>query len=129
MRFVVQELLARPRHFELRLEQGGIYKSWALVQKPPDHPGLQRVVTQAEDRDLIFGSFEGTIPDGEYAGEVRIWDQGEYVCHEWGVNEIRVDLHGQRLKGPYQLVRAPHLGERYWLFERLGGAGTAERQP
>ena len=121
MRFVVQEHHAHTHHFEFRLEKDGVYKSWAVYQRLPDRPGSHRLAIQVEDRDLIFGSFEGTIPDGEYAGQIRIWDQGDCVCQEWGANEIRVDLKGQKLNGEYGLVWAPHLGERYWLIEKRGG--------
>ena len=127
MRFVVQEHHDRTHHFDLRLEKDGIYKNWTAHQRLPDRPGIERLVTQVEDCDLIVGSFEGTIPDGEHAGQVRIWDQGEYVCHEWGETEIRVDLKGKKLNGEYALVRAPHLGERYWLIEKRGGIREASR--
>ena len=127
MRFVVQEHRARTHHFEFLLEKGGVYKSWAVYQWLPDRLGTHRLATQVEDHDLIFGSFEGTIPDGEYAGQIRIWDQGDYVCQEWEADEIRVDLKGQKLNGEYELVRAPHLGERYWLIEKLGALREASR--
>jgi len=120
MRFVVQEHHARTHHFALRLEKAGVYKSWSVFQRLPDRPGMHRVATKVEDQDLIFGSFEGTIPDGEYAGRIRILDQGDYVCLEWGDTEIHVDLRGRKLNGEYRLVWAPHLGERYWLIEKCG---------
>ncbi|MDM8007541.1 MAG: DNA polymerase ligase N-terminal domain-containing protein [Phycisphaerae bacterium] len=122
MQFVVQEHHDGARHFDLRLEKDGVYKSWTAHQRLPDRPGIERVVTQAEDCDLIFGSFEGTIPDGQYAGKVQIWDQGDYICHEWGDTEIRVDLKGKKLNGQYALVGAPHLGKRYWVIEKRGPA-------
>ena len=128
MRFVVQEHHARTHHFDFRLEHADVYKSWAVPKGLPDRPGIRRLAIQVEDHDLAFGTFEGTIAEGEYgAGQVAIWDQGDYVCREWGEDKIRIDLEGQKLKGEYGLIRTRHLGKRHWLIQKLRSAGEASR--
>lgn len=121
MQFVVQEHHDPARHFDFHLEKDGVYKSWTSHKWLPDRPGVERVVVQDEDHDLIFGSFEGTIPEGQYgAGRFQVWDQGDYVCRAWDETEILVALKGKKLNGEYRLAWAPHLGQRYWLIEKLG---------
>lgn len=128
MRFVVQEHHARTHHFDFRLEKDGVYKSWAVPKGLPHRPGIRRLAIQVADHDLAFGSFEGTIADGEYgAGQVRIWDQGDYVCQEWSDEKIRVDLEGQKLKGEYSLIRTRHIGEHHWLIQKLRSVRETSR--
>jgi bifunctional non-homologous end joining protein LigD len=52
---------------------------------------------QTEDHPLEYGSFEGTIPQGEYGGgEVSIWDSGTYEVEKWREGrEIIATLHGR----------------------------------
>jgi len=75
------------------------------------NPADKRLAIQVGDHSLEYGSFEGTIPKGEYgAGEVIIWDQGEYEpIGDMGEGllkgRIAFVLHGARLRGEFSLVR------------------------
>jgi bifunctional non-homologous end joining protein LigD len=72
----------------------------------PTDPKKNHLAVQTEDHPLEYGSFEGTIPKGEYgAGEVTIWDWGTYEAEKWrgvpghgdgeGKGEVIAILHGQ----------------------------------
>ena len=95
--FVIQEHHARRLHYDFRLEHEGILASWALPKGVPTDPKENHLAVQTEDHPLEYGSFEGRIPEGEYgAGEVRIWDAGDYVLEKWRDDEeIIVILHGE----------------------------------
>jgi DNA ligase D-like protein (predicted ligase)/DNA ligase D-like protein (predicted 3'-phosphoesterase) len=117
--FVVHEHHARRLHYDLRLEREGVLKSWAVPKGPPQEPGEKRLAVQVEDHPLEYGSFEGTIPKGEYgAGTVTIWDKGFYEPMHWGDDKIEVLMKGKRLDGRYELVRFKKAGENEWLFFR-----------
>jgi DNA ligase D-like protein (predicted 3'-phosphoesterase) len=117
--YVIQKHAASRLHWDLRLEEGGVLKSWAVPKEPPSEPGVRRLAVEVEDHTLAYAGFEGTIPEGEYgAGKVEIWDKGTYVLLEKTEGKRVVDLHGRKLRGPYALVRIKEKkpGEKPWLF-------------
>lgn len=94
--FVIQEHHARSLHWDFRLEHEGVLVSWALPRGVPVSPAQNRLAVHVEDHPLEYGSFEGTIPVGEYgAGDVSIWDRGDYELEKWRDDEVIVTLHGE----------------------------------
>ena len=93
----------------------GVLKSWAVPKTPPTEAGVKRLAVEVEDHSVEYASFEGVIPEGEYgAGTVEIWDKGSYILLERKENKITVDIHGEKLKGIYYLVRFKD--RKNWLF-------------
>jgi bifunctional non-homologous end joining protein LigD len=118
-RFVIQKHRARSLHYDFRLERDGVYKSWAVPKGVPETMGTRHLAVQVPDHPLEWGAFEGSIPAGQYgAGTVELWDQGTYDLLKWSDQGIDFVLHGQRLEGPYSLVRFARKGPRDWLVFR-----------
>ena len=116
---MVQKHRARTLHYDFRLERDGVFKSWAVPKGIPETIGTRRLAVQVPDHPLEYGSFEGTIPEGEYgAGTVEIWDEGTYDLLEWSADTIGFILHGHRFEGPYSLIRFDRKGPRDWLLFR-----------
>jgi bifunctional non-homologous end joining protein LigD len=121
-RFVVHEHHATHLHWDFRLEFAGVLKSWAVPKGPSLNPAAKRLAIQVEDHDLAYGSFAGTIPAGHYgAGEVLIWDEGEYepladFAAGLAAGAIRFSLHGRRLAGEFSLVRLKKGSGKEWLL-------------
>src|ERR1044071_4304015 len=66
---------------------------------------------QVEDHPIEYGSFEGTIPKGEYGGgTVMVWDRGTWTPLDdpkqgYAKGHLRFELHGAKLRGAWHLVR------------------------
>ncbi len=134
--YLVQKHAASSLHYDLRLESGGVLKSWAVPKGPSLDPADKRLAVMTEDHPLEYAAFEGTIPEGEYgAGTVMLWDlgwwepdvawmkegkggAGEAVDPETALarGELKFILHGQKLTGSWALVQMKGRGEKNWLL-------------
>jgi DNA ligase D-like protein (predicted 3'-phosphoesterase) len=116
--YVIQRHDATHLHYDLRLEDEGVLKSWAVPKEPPTEHGVKRLAVQTEDHPFEYATFEGRIPKGEYgAGEIEIWDSGSFKLLEKTHDKYIVELHGKKLKGPYALIRFTRSGDpKNWLF-------------
>jgi bifunctional non-homologous end joining protein LigD len=113
LRFVIQKHAASRLHYDLRLELGGVFKSWAVTRGPSLDPADKRLAVEVEDHPLGYGDFEGTIPKGQYGGgTVQIWDRGYWAPQgsqsaeaALAAGELKFVLEGERLHGSWVLVR------------------------
>jgi DNA ligase D-like protein (predicted 3'-phosphoesterase) len=113
--YLIHKHAATHLHYDLRLEMDDVLKSWAIPKEPPVEIGTRRLAVQVEDHPLSYASFQGTIPKGEYgAGTVEIWDRGTYKLIDRKEDKLIVDINGQKLRGPYVLVRLKD--KKNWLF-------------
>ncbi|MGA2141643.1 MAG: non-homologous end-joining DNA ligase [Brevinematales bacterium] len=121
-RFVVHKHWARRLHYDLRLEMGGVLKSWAVPKGPSLIPFEKRLAVNVEDHPLEYIDFKGEIPGGEYgAGTVEIWDKGQWEAVEsdplkaFKDGMIKFRLHGKKLQGLWTLVKMKR-EENQWLL-------------
>src|SRR3954452_7979137 len=128
--FVVQKHDASRLHWDFRLELDGVLKSWAVPKGPSLDPGENRLAMRTEDHPLDYGSFEGTIPKGEYGGgTVMLWDQGRWIpdprkdpSKTIEEGHLHFALEGERMKGEWVLFRLnPRPGERGepWMLKKV----------
>jgi bifunctional non-homologous end joining protein LigD len=128
--FVVQKHEASRLHWDFRLELDGVLKSWAVPKGPSLDPAEKRLAMRTEDHPLDYGTFEGTIPAGEYGGgTVMLWDEGRWIPQpgkdpsktiEDG--HLHFTLEGERMKGEWVLFRlSPRPGERGepWMLKKV----------
>lgn len=121
--YVMHKHAARHEHFDLRIEQEGVLRSWALPKGPPLETGEKRLAIEVEDHPLEYGGFEGTIPKGEYgAGTVMVWDVGRWqVDGRNDADQLDFILTGAKLRGAWTLVRLHDRGRgrkkgKSWLL-------------
>jgi bifunctional non-homologous end joining protein LigD len=121
--YLVQKHDATRLHYDFRLELDGVLLSWAVTKGPSIDPADKRLAVRTEDHPLSYGSFEGTIPKGQYGGgTVMLWDTGTWEPLDdphAGLKKghLSFALHGNRLKGRWDLVRMHGNGKREnWLL-------------
>ena len=116
-RFVVQQHDATTLHFDLRIEDGGVLRSWAVPKGPSMDPAVRRLAVPVEDHSMAAGEFEG-VHEGSVrgSGAVIIWDEGtvDLVRNEPG--HLSFVLHGHKLAGGFALTRT---GERRWILIKV----------
>lgn len=115
--FVVHRHHASRLHYDLRLEQNGVLKSWAVPKGLPPRPGVMRLAVATEDHPLEYLNFEGTIPKGEYGGgEMWIYARGKYLITKEKKNGFYFRLQSRELNAEYRTHKTK---ENEWLLERV----------
>ena len=123
--FCVQRHDATRLHYDIRLEIDGVLKSWAIPKGPTLDPTVRHLAAHVEDHPIDYGSFEGTIPAGNYgAGSVMLWDRGTFdvldnlpARDQLARGDLKFRLHGEKLKGDYAIVLMKGRGKgNEWLL-------------
>ena len=115
--FVIHRHHATRLHYDLRLEQKGVLRSWAVPKGLPPRPGIMRLAVQVEDHPLEYVRFEGAIPKGEYGGGMM-----------WKFAQGRYEITKEKKGGFYFRLQSPELNAEFrvhntrdnqWLIERV----------
>lgn len=115
--FVVHRHHATRLHYDLRLEQDGTLKSWAVPKGLPPRPGIIRLAVATEDHPLEYLNFEGTIPKGQYGGgDMWIYARGKYAITKEKKDGFYFRLHGKELNAEYSTHRTK---EKEWIVQRV----------
>lgn len=126
--YLIQKHAASRLHYDFRLELDGTLKSWAVPKGPSYDPKDKRLAVHVEDHPIEYGSFEGTIPKGQYGGgTVMLWDRGTWepldenpkkAYHE---GKMKFLIHGEKLQGAWALIRIKgrdeDKGDNWLLFK------------
>ena len=127
-------------HYDLRLQVGGVLKSWAVPKGPSLNPADKRLAVETEDHPLEYIDFEGVIPEGEYGGgPMIVWDTGTWapmddVEKSLTTGAFKFRLAGEKLKGGWMLARLkPKPGEdrnkKNWLLFKEHDLAAERRRP
>ena len=144
LRFVIQKHDASHVHYDFRLEMQGVLKSWAVPKGPSLNPADKRLAMAVEDHPYDYRTFEGIIPAGNYGGgTVIVWDEGTYEPMEGeGLNRkeqeklllkqlysgnLKIRMHGKKIKGDYALFQMKSRGERAWILVKKNDEFASEK--
>jgi DNA ligase D-like protein (predicted ligase)/DNA ligase D-like protein (predicted polymerase)/DNA ligase D-like protein (predicted 3'-phosphoesterase) len=115
--FVVHRHHASHLHYDLRLEQDGVLKSWAVPKGLPPYPGVKRFAVQTEDHPMQYLTFDGTIPKGQYGGgEMWIYALGKYQITKDKKGGFYFRLTSKEVNGEYRIYK---IKPKEWLLERV----------
>jgi DNA ligase D-like protein (predicted 3'-phosphoesterase) len=103
-RFVLHDHRKPRPHFDLRLEDDGVLKSWAVPRGLPTTSSQDRLAVQVDDHELDHI---------DYTDEDKfIADSGTWEEHSRTDRRLLFTLHGQHGSRRYALIRT----ERDWLL-------------
>ncbi len=115
--FVVHRHHATRLHYDLRLEQEGTLKSWAVPKGLPPRPGIIRLAVATEDHPLEYLNFEGTIPKGQYGGgDMWIYARGKYAITKEKKGGFYFRLQSKELNAEYSTHKTK---ENEWIVQRV----------
>ncbi|MEJ1240043.1 non-homologous end-joining DNA ligase [Chryseolinea sp. T2] len=116
-RFVIHRHHASRLHYDLRLEQDGVLRSWAVPKGIPPFPGVKRLAVQTEDHPIEYLKFDGKIPKGQYgAGEMWIYALGRYQITKDKKDGFYFRLNSKEVTGEYRIHK---MKDKEWLLERV----------
>ena len=101
--FVLHEHHKPRHHFDLRLEEEGVLRSWALPRGLPDSPARNRLAVAVPDHDLDHLTYED---DDKSVADTGWWQQ-----ESRDERRIVLVLHGREGSRRYALIRT----DRDWL--------------
>ena len=115
--FVVHRHHASRLHYDLRLEENGVLRSWAVPKGMPPKPGIKRLAVATEDHPLEYLEFEGTIPKKQYGGG-QMWSYaaGKYEITKEKKDGFYFSLKSPQLSGEF---RIHNMKDKEWLLERV----------
>ena len=97
----------RPRpHFDLRLEQDGVLRSWALPKGLPVDSAGNRLAVQVADHELEHLTYQD---ETKTIADIGWWEE-----HERTEKRFVFTLHGRQGAVRYALIHT----ERDWLLHR-----------
>jgi DNA ligase D-like protein (predicted 3'-phosphoesterase) len=95
----------RPRpHFDLRLEEDGVLRSWAVPRGLPHDPTDDRLAVAVADHDLDHLTYEDA--------DKSIVDFGTWEEHDRNDRRLLFSLHGRHGTRRYALIHT----EKDWLL-------------
>ncbi|HLF65233.1 MAG TPA: non-homologous end-joining DNA ligase [Saprospiraceae bacterium] len=115
--FVIHRHDATRLHYDLRLSDNGVLRSWAVPKGLPPAPGIKRLAVETEPHPMEYLDFEGEIPKGHYgAGDIWIFARGNYR-----ITKQKKDGFYFKLESPTidQEFRIHHMKDKDWLLERV----------
>ena len=110
-RFVLHEHRKPRLHFDLRLEEDGVLRSWAVPRGLPETPRGNRLAVAVPDHDLEHLTYED---EDKSIADIGTWEE-----HDRTDRRFVFTLHGRESDKRYALIRT---GEG-WLLHLMKDQG------
>jgi len=117
--YVVHQHRAGRSHFDLRIIENGILRSWSLLKEPPCRNGEKRLAIERESfpaESIDSGYFE---EEAFGSGRVAPWDSGEVEIASAAAKRLILVFHGKKMSGKYEFRRMLWYPGNRWLLTKL----------
>ena len=122
--YVVHQHKAGRSHFDLRIIQNGVLRSWSLLKEPPCRNGERRLAIERESypAESIDDSYFEEEAFGR--GRVSAWDMGEVEISAASPKRLVLLFSGRKMSGKYEFRRMLWYPGNRWLLTKLREPAT-----
>ncbi|MBN2243192.1 MAG: hypothetical protein JW793_10920 [Acidobacteria bacterium] len=117
-RFVVHRHSTGRTHFDLRIVENGILRSWSLLREPPRRTGEKRLAIERES--FTADSIDSQSFDEEAfgSGRVRAWDAGEVDIRVVSPAHLAFVFRGERISGSFEIRKMRWYPGNRWILKK-----------
>jgi bifunctional non-homologous end joining protein LigD len=118
-RFIVHQHKAGRSHFDLRVLQNGVLRSWSLLKEPPRRRGERRLAVERES--YTAESIDSSLFEEEAFGRgpVVTWDKGEVEIKNISPRHFSLVFSGSKVEGKYEFHRMLWYPGNRWLLVKM----------
>ncbi len=118
-RFVVHQHKTGRTHFDLRIVQNGVLRSWSLLKEPPCREAERRLAIERESFTADSIGSRNFEEEAFGLGRVSAWDQGEVMIETLSPRFMVLKFSGTKLSGKYELRRMRWYPGNRWMLTKL----------
>jgi hypothetical protein len=118
-RFKVHRHKTGRSHYDLRVVDNELLRSWSLLKQPPLKAGERRLAIERETRAAAAIDQNRFSEEAFGEGGVYTWDEGEVLVSGPAGDRIILDFQGSRLSGRYEIRRMRWYPGNRWIMLKL----------
>jgi bifunctional non-homologous end joining protein LigD len=117
-RFLVHCHMAGKKHYDLRLIQDDLVRSWSMMKEPPSRTGEKRLVIEREELSVAEIGRVRIEEEAFGTGRAKVWDSGDVTFDAVAPGRMVLVFAGAKLAGRYEMRRMRWYPGNQWLLEK-----------
>ena len=117
--FVIHHHKTGRSHFDLRVVQSGVLRSWSLLKEPPSRNGERRLAIERENFPVEAINQNHIEEEAFGFGRVTVWDRGKAEITAASPKLLIMSLAGSKISGKYEFRRMFWYPGNRWLMTKL----------
>ncbi len=117
-RYVIHRHKTGRTHYDMRIVQEDILRSWSLLKEPPRKAGERRLAIERENFPIVSLNRKNWEEEAFGVGAAEIWDKGEVEIRAPSSRLMLLTFTGNKLCGKYELRRMIWYPGNRWLLTK-----------
>jgi hypothetical protein len=118
-RYVIHQHKTGRTHFDLRIIQDDLLRSWSLLREIPCRQGQKRLAIERESFTVASIKSRDFEEEAFGRGRVDTWDEGEVEIKIPSPKRLILLFKGNKITGTYELHRMLWYPGNRWLLKKL----------
>jgi DNA ligase D-like protein (predicted 3'-phosphoesterase) len=118
-RFVIHQHKTGRSHYDLRIVQKGMLRSWSLLKEPPLRPGERRLAVERENFSVESLNSKKFEEEAFGQGRIIVWDEGGVEVKVASPRTLVIRLMGNKVMGTYEFRKMIWYPGNRWLLTKL----------